>query len=166
MWKTASFPPLCSSPRPSRHLSHAPQLSPQLPGSSQILPRYSLVCERVCTLTLARVKCVREYLTLRSVLSVSLSASLSVSLQLRWACGASDPLSPTLFLCLSLFAAASGGYGWTALTSTHRGGFGLYRSVQLFSSLCVFLICLSVPLDAAWLFLAPRRLSDGISRKR
>lgn len=28
--------------------------------------------------------------------------SLSLSLQLRWACGASDPLSPTLFLRLSL----------------------------------------------------------------
>ncbi len=163
-----------SLPSGKQHLSlhSAPPLfplgiSPTLQSSafsSPDPPKFSrgtaCLCVCVCVCVCICIEAC-EYLTLRSVLSVCFSVSLSRSLQLRWACGASDPLSPTLFLCLSLFAAATGGYGWTTFTSTHRGGFGLYRSVQLFCQ-CVF-ICDSVQLDAVWLFLALHYRSDMIS---
>lgn len=58
-----------------------------------------------------------------------------------------------------------GGYGWTAFTSTHRGGFGLYRSVLL----CVLLLCVYVQLDAVRLFLAPApqiRCDQAVKKKK
>lgn len=51
IWKTASFPALRSSPLlPSRHLSHAPEPSLQLPGSFPNSPevRAVCVCMRAC----------------------------------------------------------------------------------------------------------------------
>ena len=57
-------------------------------------------------------------------------------------------LSRPLSFCVSpSLLQLQGGYGWTALTSTHRGGFGLYRSVQLFfcrfECVCVY-VCVYV----------------------
>lgn len=108
------FPPLRSSPLPSRHLSHAPRLSPPLPGPSQSLPLRGLFFS-------PRVLACRPALL------------GSVSPQRRWACGASDPRSPTLAFSVSALLLLGGGrgYGRTALTSAHRGGSGLHRSVQL-----------------------------------
>lgn len=126
------FPPLRSSPLPSRHLSHAPRLSPPLPGPSQSLPRRGLFFS-------PRVLACRPALL------------GSVSPQRRWACGASDPRSPTLAFSVSalLLLGGGGGYGRTALTSAHRGGSGLHRSVQLsaflFFPVCVrMIVCVEV----------------------
>lgn len=66
---------------------------PSFTDPSQSLLRYSCVCASLRVSVFAR-----QYLTLFS----ALPPSLPLSLQLRWACGASDPLSPTLFLRLSL----------------------------------------------------------------
>lgn len=73
----------------------------------------------------------------------------------------SRPLSLAVSLPLAPWPA--GGYGWTALTSTHRGGFGLSRSVQLCCSHLGFLgvffnvfVCLFVIVVAhRMIFLAP-----------
>lgn len=83
-----------------------------------------------------------------------------------------EPLTlsrPLSVLRLSLFAAATGGYGWTAFTSTHRGGFGLYRSVQLLLPLCACVrvsICVSVRLDWRVAIFSPRVTDEKRSSEK
>lgn len=109
IWKTASFPPLRSSPLlPSRHLSHAPEPSLQLPGSFPNSPEVRAVCVcmracvcvcQVCEIRSLRARVLYEYLTRDQYFPcVCLPPLLSAQQQrqLRWACGPSDPLSPTL----------------------------------------------------------------------
>lgn len=121
------------------------------PDFSQTLPRYGrfvCACARVFACAkfvrfeaCARARAVRV-LDTRSVLSVCLSPSSP----LRAAAAAAEVGVRTLWPSLAHSSSVSpssqqrqGGYGWTAFTSTHRGGFGLHRSVCC----CVVSVCSS-----------------------